>query len=203
MTLYYANPCSQSVSAAIRAGSLGFIDTPRQGNRRPPGVRWIADNGCFSDRWDANTWWTWLTSHAGDAHRCSFAVAPDVVGDAWSTHCRSMPWLPRIRALGYRAAYVLQDGVHGKRLPWGWFDALFIGGSTDFKLGPMARAIVWTAKRHGIHVHMGRVNSARRYRYAQDIGCDSVDGTYLTYGPDQNLPRLTGWMHPTLSEAAS
>ena len=41
---------------------------------------------------------------------------------------------------------------------------------------------------------MGRVNSERRYRYAADIGCDSADGTYLTFGPDQNLPRLMAWI---------
>lgn len=26
------------------------------------------------------------------------------------------------------------------------------------------------------------------------MGCDSVDGTYLTFGPDVNLPRLLGWL---------
>ena len=28
----------------------------------------------------------------------------------------------------------------------------------------------------------------------QEIGCDSVDGTYLTFGPDVNLPRLLDWL---------
>jgi hypothetical protein len=41
---------------------------------------------------------------------------------------------------------------------------------------------------------MGRVNSQERLRYARHIGCDSVDGTYLAFGPDRNLPRLLGWM---------
>jgi hypothetical protein len=26
------------------------------------------------------------------------------------------------------------------------------------------------------------------------MGCDSVDGTFLTYAPDTNLERLRGWM---------
>jgi hypothetical protein len=43
---------------------------------------------------------------------------------------------------------------------------------------------------------MGRVNSLRRLRYAADIGCDSVDGTYLAFGPDQNLPTLLTWIDP-------
>jgi hypothetical protein len=41
---------------------------------------------------------------------------------------------------------------------------------------------------------MGRVNSLKRLRYAEMIGCDSVDGTYLTFAPDENLPRLLGWL---------
>ena len=43
-------------------------------------------------------------------------------------------------------------------------------------------------------VHMGRVNSLRRLRYASAIGCDSADGTYLRFGPDVNLPTLQGWL---------
>jgi hypothetical protein len=40
---------------------------------------------------------------------------------------------------------------------------------------------------------MGRVNSLRRLRYADAIGCDSADGTYIAHGPDINLPALLGW----------
>jgi len=28
------------------------------------------------------------------------------------------------------------------------------------------------------------------------IGCDSVDGTFLTYGPERNLSRLLSWINP-------
>jgi hypothetical protein len=34
----------------------------------------------------------------------------------------------------------------------------------------------------------------KRLRYAATIGCDSVDGTYLAYGPSRNLPNLLGWL---------
>jgi hypothetical protein len=40
---------------------------------------------------------------------------------------------------------------------------------------------------------MGRVNSWRRWQVADTFGCDSVDGTYLVYGPDQLLPHVLGW----------
>lgn len=50
---------------------------------------------------------------------------------------------------------------------------------------------------------MGRVNSGRRLRTAAWFGADSVDGTYLAFGPDTNLPRIQGWLdhlrtNPTL-----
>jgi hypothetical protein len=41
---------------------------------------------------------------------------------------------------------------------------------------------------------MGRVNSERRYRYAYAIGCDTADGTFLTFGPDTNIRRLRAWL---------
>jgi hypothetical protein len=42
-------------------------------------------------------------------------------------------------------------------------------------------------------VHMGRVNSWRRYSYAAGLGIDSVDGTLLAHGPDLHLPRVLAW----------
>ncbi|WP_405928098.1 hypothetical protein OG554_05250 [Streptomyces griseus] len=29
---------------------------------------------------------------------------------------------------------------------------------------------------------------------AEWFGCDSVDGTFLAYGPDKNLPKLLSWL---------
>ena len=192
--LYFANPCGPRVVDAMRDGRIAFIDTPAQGNTRPEGVTWCADNGCFSDKWDEAKWWQFLVDNAHHADSCLFAVAPDVVGDAWRTGIKSRPWLGKIRALGYPVAWVAQDGQECQPIPWPDIDCLFIGGSTEWKLGAAARELVAEAKRRGKWVHMGRVNSRRRFDYARLIGCDSVDGTYLTFGPDQNLPKLLGWV---------
>lgn len=196
---YFANPSTPEVVAVMRSGHLGYIDTPAQGNRRPYGVTWCADNGCFGKGYPGDdVWLAWLTANAADAATCTFAVAPDVVADAEATLARSMPWLPQIRALGYPAALVAQDGLESLPVPWDAFDVLFIGGSTEWKLGKHARRLIREAKSRGKAVHMGRVNSARRYRYAEHIGCDSVDGTFLTFGPDVNLPRLLSWQREPL-----
>lgn len=175
-------------------GRLGFIDTPAQGNRRPVGVTWCADNGCFGKGYPGDKKWLgWLEKNAHAAKDCLFATAPDVVGDAAATLERSTPFLSKIRALGYPAALVAQDGLEGLEVPWDEFDVLFIGGSTEWKLGPAARELVKEAKARGKWVHCGRVNSERRYRIMHEMGCDSVDGTFLTFGPDINLPRLLAW----------
>jgi hypothetical protein len=179
----------------MRAGDLGYIDTPAQGNKRPEGVAWAADNGCFGKGYPGDEeWFAWLKRNAVDAPSCLFAVAPDVVADAAATLERSRPWLPRIRSLGYPAALVAQDGLEHLGVPWDEFDVLFIGGSTEWKLGPYARVVIHETKRRGKWVHMGRVNSEKRYRYAHALGCDSADGTFLVFGPDKNLPRLKAWL---------
>lgn len=179
----------------MQGGDLGYIDTPAQGNKRPDSVVWCADNGCFGKGYPGDQKWIeWLMKNAVNADTCLFATAPDVVGDAAATLARSAPWLQPIRELGYPAALVAQDGLEDLDVPWETFDVLFIGGSTEWKLGPAARELVRDAKSRGKHVHMGRVNSLRRYRYAEAIGCDSSDGTFLVFGPDQNLVRLRGWM---------
>lgn len=193
--LYFANPTgNRQVHDAMLTKTLGFIDTPRQRNRRPDGVIWCADNGCYGKGFNEHAWWQWLQDNAHAATTCVFATAPDVVGDATATLKRSLPWLPRIRSLGYPAAFVAQDGIDEIEIPWDEFDVLFLGGTDDFKLGPQARWAAAEAKQHGKWLHCGRVNSLRRMRYAEAIGCDSVDGTYLTFGPDVNLARLLGWV---------
>ncbi len=191
--IYLANPTGDAVHA-MATGRLGYIDTPAQGNRRPPGVIWCADNGCFGAGYPGDVgWFAWL-ARQGDAGTCLFATAPDVLCDHQRTYLRADPWLDRIRGLGYRAAFVAQNGARPHKLDWDRFDVLFIGGDDGFKLGPVAREIVGAARSRGKWVHMGRVNSLRRARYADAIGCDSIDGTYLTFGPDVNLPKMLGWM---------
>ena len=90
-----------------------------------------------------------------------------------------------IRALGYPVALVAQDGLEELHIARPKVDALFIGGTTEWNLGEGARQIAAEAKRRGVWVHMGRVNSLRRMRYAESIGCDSADGTVLKHDPNR------------------
>ncbi len=218
--LYLANPSTPAIRAAMSASDLGCILTPAQGNRLPAGVTWCADNGCGPGTHGVGTGFPgyerylgWLQDMAAaegadpcdpDTSGCLFAVAPDVVADAAATLRREsvMRMLGWIRYAGLPVAFVLQDGQESLPVPWDDFDAAFIGGSTSWKLGPAARALAAQARARGKWVHMGRVNSLRRLRYAAAIRCDSADGTFLARGPDVNLPKVLGWLRDVNQQGA-
>ncbi len=198
--IYFGNPSSPKVREAMQRGDFGCIVTPGQGNLIPAGVTWCADNGCYGKGWPGlDKWLTWIDGK-GDKALCQFAAAPDVVGDAEATLDRSLPVLPMIRQLGLPAAFVAQDGVHSAIVPWDEFDCLFLGGTDDFKLGPRAVEIGTEAKQRGKWLHMGRVSSIKRLRIARHMRCDSVDGTYLKFGPDKNAVRMRRFLDQVLSE---
>jgi hypothetical protein len=194
--IYLANPCTPKVRAIMQSRpDLGMISTPKQGNKLMPGVVWCADNGVFGKGYPGDaTFLTWMRNRAHAADSCLFVVAPDVVGDALATLERSRPWLPVIRSLGYKAAFVAQDGMQHMDPPWEDFDVLFIGGSTEFKHDPLTRLLIAEAKARGKWVHMGRVNSRKRFLYSQWLGCDSADGTYVAFGPDKNIHDVVRWL---------
>jgi hypothetical protein len=196
--LYLSTPSSPTARRAMSAGLVGCMTTPNQGNRIPPGAWWAADNGAFGAHFvGGDAWFAWLRRKVRDygRERCLFAVAPDVPMDAAATLATSRKWLAMIRVLDIPAAFCAQDGAHEPGMvPWSEFDVLFIAGSTAFKEGQHARALAAHAKALGKGVHVGRVNSRRRLRIAEDFGADSCDGTFLRYGPDKNLPKILTWL---------
>lgn len=100
---------------------------------------------------------------------------------------------PRIRALGFPAALVAQNGLENMKVPWNDLDVLFIGGDTNWKLGIQAAMLSREAVLRGKRVHMGRVNGIGRLRHAKAIGCSSADGNMLAHGMSK-LPRLLSWL---------
>jgi hypothetical protein len=172
------------LSGVVRPDMPAMIQ-PAMGNRLPKGQPWAADNGRFSQpgNYSDERYLTFLRKHLPDADRCLFATAPDVVGDAVATLEMSRPMLPKIRALGYKAALVAQDGLEALDVPWDEFDCLFVGGTTKWKLSEHAYSLVAEAKRRGKWTHMGRVNSWQRFRSAAAAGYDSADGTVLRFDP--------------------
>jgi len=157
--------------------NLGLLAVPAAGNssNHYRGWTWAADNGAFTG-FDEPKFLRMLDK-LRDVAGCRFVCCPDVVGDAWKTLDLFYPWAQRLKADGWPVALVAQDGLEELSIPWDHFDCLFIGGSTEWKLGLHARALAVEAKRRGKWLHVGRVNTAPRIRYCISIGADSIDGT--------------------------
>lgn len=116
--------------------------------------------------------------------KCLFITYPDVVGCARRTLeifdllTVCIKWQEALA--GYPAALVAQDGIGDLEIPWRRIDAIFIGGTDAFKLGPEAEAVVRAALILGKHVHVGRVNSRDRYEKFKRIGAHTFDGSGLS-----------------------
>lgn len=189
---------------AVKHAGPGFgrLLSPRQYSRAhdtaQAGIPWAADNDCFQ-RLDADAYRRMLDSIYG-LPGCKFVTAPDAVGDWKRTRELWDEWQPELSAAWLPMAYVAQDGQPSDQVPWLSIDALFIGGSTEYKLSAEAEALGWEAKRKGLWLHMGRVNSRRRFDYARATGCDSVDGSSYSRWRDRWLPHALTWHRDHLQE---
>jgi hypothetical protein len=181
---------------------FGRLLSPRQFSRAydtaEAGIPWAADNDCFQ-RLDPIAYTRMLVEIQG-LPGCRFVTAPDVVGDWEATYERFYYWKPGLLENGQPIAYVAQDGQSESQLPWDWIGALFIGGSTEYKLSAEAERLGREAKRRGLWLHMGRVNSRKRFDYARAIGCDSVDGTSYSRWRSRWLPTALTWHRDHLQE---
>lgn len=197
MTLYFSGFAGKEAQANDR---LGFLLTPEMGNlptnlsTRP----WGADTGCFTlgDTFSLGKYISWLEKMRPYQATCCFATAPDVVGNAKKTWVRSRYVLPLLKQMGWIPALVAQNGIERMLddIDWSQVGALFIGGTTRWKTSPIVEWLIQYAKSLGLWVHMGRVNSWTRFWRAIEMGCDSVDGTFLTFGPSKNTERLNKWL---------
>lgn len=178
---------------------LGRLIQPRDcGNvadTAAAGVTWAADNDAFNGWSDeAEARYRRMLDGMVGVPDCKFVTLPDVVGDARATAVRFNEWWQPVTDRGLPPALVLQDGIEELGVPWDKISAVFIGGSTEFKLGDVAAEYAGEARARGLWVHMGRVNSLKRIRYAQDIGCHSVDGSQFSMFSDTWVPWALRWL---------
>jgi hypothetical protein len=181
--------------------NLGRFVTPRNTDRIEDwsalGRPWACDNDRFNAAYSERRFLRMCRRIAPGADGrplpgCLFVTVPDTVGDAAATLAEFEHWYPMLgagRPFRLPLALVLQNGREHLPVPWTKLAAVFIGGDTAWKLGEAAARIVEQAKQRGKHVHMGRVNSEKRIRYAAEIGWDSIDGTGYSRFRAKRLPR--------------
>jgi hypothetical protein len=202
--IYLTGAYRKSQVAALVDLGVGVMLQPGSGYAKSmatAGFRcWAADNGCFAqgDAFNLEKFYAWLERVPRDG--LLFATAPDVFPDHAATLVRSVPVLAEMRRRGFPVAFVAQNHAVSETLPWALFDCLFIGGEDHWKLSPGTALLVHEAKQRGKWVHMGRVNSEKRLRYAAMIGCDSADGTYLKYRnrAGDGVSDLVRWLRQSL-----
>lgn len=171
-----------SQSLTVCQGELGcpveqlFTPLTRYLPQDPEGHYGI-DNGMFS-RCNIAAFERLLAKHWDRRHLCRFVACPDVVASARRTLEAFGYWEEKLA--GWPKALVAQDGLENFDIPWGRIEAVFIGGSTEWKMSKHAADVIHTAKICGKWVHAGRVNTPGRFEYFEGLGVDSIDGTGLS-----------------------
>ena len=147
-------------------------------NLQRPGARFAIDNGAFAG-FKAEAFRSLLLRELPRREECLFIAVPDVVGSARRTLEVFEHWRESLFET-WPLALVAQDGQQDLPIPWDEIDAIFVGGSTEFKLSSHVEHIVRAAKCIGKWVHIGRVNTPGRFEYFEKMGADSIDGTGLS-----------------------
>lgn len=193
--MYLSGAKNRIMADDLKTGRIGLLQAPKASYNLDGVAVWAMDNGCYTDSYPGDDAYMLLLRRM-EPHRdrCLFVAAPDKVGNAAVTLTNLRYMAPRIRAAGWPVALVGQDGMEDRDVPWEMFEWVFIGGSTEWKLGPGAEQFIRQAQAHGKRVHVGRVNSATRFKHFRSLGCDSADGTFVAFAPEVNVPQVRRWI---------
>lgn len=194
--MYLSGAKNKIMADDLAEGRIGLLQTPNTAYNLDGVAVWAMDNGCYANTYPGDdAYLATLDKYAAHREACLFVAAPDVVGDKDATLDLFPTMAARIKGRGWPVALVAQDGLTPDEVPWFDIDWLFIGGSDTFKLGPDAETLIAVARERGVHVHVGRVNSATRFRHFRALGCDTADGTFVAYAPDVNVPKVRRWIN--------
>lgn len=159
---------------------------------RSEGFRYCLDNGAWTaysqgQPFDERAFCLALDKMGPGA---DWTVLPDIVAGGLASLDMSLRWMRRVLDASPRAMIAVQDGMQPNDVrPFlGDRVGLFVGGSTDWKIGTMQD---WGAlsRESGCWLHIARVNSARRIHMCSGAGAHSFDGTSASRF-SVTLPRL-------------
>jgi hypothetical protein len=142
---------------------FGVLTSPYHGGPTTSiksGAMWAADNNAFTKGFSPSWFFSWLEKMEPYQASCLFVVVPDAVGNAIQTCSNYRYWVRYFE--GWPVAFAAQDGQENLPFP-DYFNALFVGGSTEWKESQAAIDCIKRAQALGKHIHIGRVNWKRRY----------------------------------------
>lgn len=178
MMVMPANPSGEGFLNLVRSypGKLGWIMSPSYYKDPHPEIEFVLDNGAYGaylrgEAFDSNAFLNMLNLAAASKLIPRFAVVPDCVADAARTIEMFKTWHGIVKSFGFYCAFAAQDGIEPEQVPKE-ADVVFIGGTTKWKWSK-AELFCKSFKR----VHIGRVNNIAQLEAAEEMGCESIDGS--------------------------
>lgn len=176
----------------------GIGECTTRGQLPPRRSTWFYDNGAFEDfqagrpfnylQWsrDMRAIRYWVETGVGRGCKQGqpmtapdFVVVPDIVAGGNQSLTFSLCHLAEAKACGAPCYLAVQDGMteaavrsvlaHG-------FDGIFVGGTLDWKLETGA-AWCELGRALGLPVHVGRVGTVERVKWAASVGVSSIDSS--------------------------
>lgn len=190
MVAYASRTGTRRNLEALRAHGWRLMVSAR-GELRTEGFPYALDNGAWTAHQRGEQFDVGAFERAVDAlgRGADFIVAPDIVMGGGKSLRLSESWLARLVPIA-PVLVAVQDGIEvvDVRPLISARVGLFVGGSTYWK---ECTAPTWGAlgRERGAHVHIGRVNTARRIHLCAYAGAHSFDGSSVTRFV-ANLPRL-------------
>ena len=179
MVSYASRTGTRRNLAAFRAANWRLL-VSATGVLRTEGFQYAIDNGAWTAyqqnrSFDEDAFWRAIDKLGEGA---DWIVLPDIVAGGLRSLEYSLAWLERLKGIPTKLLLAVQDGmeVDDVRELLSPSIGIFVGGSTQWKV---ATATTWgaVARRRNCHLHVGRVNSAKRIQICAAAGADSIDGT--------------------------
>lgn len=178
------------IAYASRTGTKRNLDAMRQngwrllvsakGVLRTEGFKYCLDNGAWSAFTSGQPFDDYAFQKAFEllGEAADFVVVPDIVCGGLASLEFSLKWLDRLQGSPAKLLIATQNGIKPDDVREYLSPAvgLFVGGDTSWKLKSVHSWSV-LARRRNCHLHVGRVNSAKRIDLCARAGAHSVDGT--------------------------
>jgi len=144
------------------------------------GIPWVLDNGCFTE-FKEDTWLRMVMQGINDNDMLWFTMPDEVANhritlNLFERYKEALSTIMSWDVFKDKAAFVLQDGCNINEIPWDDITAIFLGGSTKFKLSREAYQMLQAGRERGKWVHVGRVNTTPRIVYFSRVA-NSIDGS--------------------------